>query len=194
MANQQGRRSGRQAPVAALILASAVAAAVLVVGALAITQHAETTLAKAEGPIQLSSNPVWVPLRDPETGAALTLDMLRERRAGDRIVLVLRDLSADAQPGSAFTVHLGTAHLGMARAAEPSAPADSVGRFSFYNEINAGTLKATPSSRSYDVKGALQRLATSGAGSDAIGVTIRPERQPAANAHATIGAIELVTQ
>lgn len=189
MANPLRRRSGRAAPVAALVLASAVAA-VLVVGALAITQHAETTLARAEGPIQLSSDPVWVPLRDPESGAALTLDMLRERRAGNRIVLVLRDLSADAQPGSAFTVQLGTS-----RASEPATTdTGSVGRFSFYNEINAGTLKATPSSRSYDVAGALQRLGTSGAGSDAIGVTIRPERRPAANAHATIGAIELVTQ
>jgi hypothetical protein len=189
MANPQARRSGRAAPVAALIVASAVAA-VLVVGALAITEHAETTLAKADGPVQLSSNPVWVPLRDPESGAALTIDMLRERRAGARIVLVLRDLSADAQPGTAFAVHIG-----VSRTPEPStADPGYAGRFSFYNEINSGALKATPSSRSYDVAGALQRLGTSGAGSDAIGVTIRPERQPSARARATIGAIELVTQ
>jgi hypothetical protein len=189
MANPQRRRSGRAAPVAALLLASAVAA-VLVVGALAIAEHASTTIARADGPIQLSSSPVWVPLRDPSSGAALTVDMLRERRAGDRIVLVLRDLSAGAQPGTAFVVHIG-----ISRPPEPlTAGSGYAGRFSFYNEINAGALKATPSSRSYDVAGALQRLATSGAGGEAIGVTIRPERQPAANAHATIGAIELVTQ
>jgi hypothetical protein len=186
MANPQRRRSRRTALVAALIVASAVA--VLVVGALAISEHAPNTLARAEGPIQLSSNPVWVPLRDPQSGAALTLDTLRDR-SGDRIILVLRDLSAEAQPGSNFAVHIGTAQAADAS----NTDAGYVGRFSFYNEINAGSLKAAPTSRSYDVTGALQRLLTSAAGGEAVGVTIRPERRPDANARATIGAIELVT-
>src|SRR5436305_15246 len=171
MANPRTRRLGRGAAVAALILASAVA--VLVVGALAISEPAPNTLARAEGPIQLTSNAVWVPLRDPQSGAPVTLHTLSERLARNRILLVVRDLSAEVQPGSNFAVHIGTSP-----AAEPSiGEAGYVGRFSFYNEINAGSLKAAPSSRSYDVTHALQRLLASGPGGDPIGVTIRPERQ-----------------
>ncbi len=149
---------------------------------------ASVTVAQTSDPVRLLKGTVWVPLRQPGFDTRLTPEVLRSILNGQHLRLVLKDISADAQPGSAFNVYLG-----LAQAAAP-AKDDShyVGRFSFYNEINAGALKATPSVRTYDITPLVKRLLASGTLGDPVGVTIAPERTPDANANPTIGRIEIV--
>jgi hypothetical protein len=176
---------------ASLTAALAVALSPLSAGALVTSPQPQENVAKADGPITLVGGPVWVPLTDAETGAPLTGAALTRRLATGRAMLVLDNLSADAQPGSPFAVYLG-----LASTAAPAKPATSdphyVGRFAFFNEINEGSLKATPSRRSYDVTALLGRLRSSGSVDAPIGVTIAPEREPAAAVRATIGRIDIV--
>jgi hypothetical protein len=168
-------------------LLAAAAVAVVQCSAGARTTPSQGSVAKVNGPVVLQKGPVFVPLNNPDTGGLLTHDALEKRAGGGRLTLVLSNISAEDQPGSPFAVYVG-----LAPNAEPvKNDPHYVGRFSFFNEINAGALKATPSSRTFDVGAVLQRLRSAGTLNAPIGITIVPEREPAGEVRATIGSIEL---
>jgi hypothetical protein len=147
----------------------------------------QDSIAKTAAPVALQAHAVWVPLNIEGRDTVLTRDALDARARSGRVTLVLDGLTAEDQPGSPFAVYLALAPNADPEKNDPH----YVGRFTFFNEINAGPLKATPSSRTYDVTAVLQRLRDAGALAGPIGVTIVPERQTQGEVRATIGRIEL---
>jgi hypothetical protein len=143
---------------------------------------------KASGPARLGKDLLWVGLTDPATGSPLTRDVLHNASQGRRLMLVLSGISAEAPPNSAFDIFLTPSGSGTPSKDDPR----YVGSLSFYGEINHGPLKATPSSRSYDVTEVARRLSASNSSSEPIGVAIVPARTPSPDARPTIGSIEIV--
>ena len=150
----------------------------------------QVVIAQTRSPIRLVGNGVWVGFTEAEVSTQLTSGVLRRWVAKRRLILILKDISADAQPESSFAVYLGLASSESPAKDDPH----YVGQFSFYNEINAGELKATPSVRTFDITRLVQRLLASHAIADPIGVRILPERRPMDNANATIGSITIVAR
>jgi hypothetical protein len=177
-----GRRAG--------LLAAALAALPLTACSLMATSPPQTTLARTDKAIALQARSVWAPLTDAGTSTLLTRSALEKTLAAGRVTLVLNEISAEEQPGSPYSIYVG-----LAPDAEPvKNDPHYVGRFSFFNEINHGSLKATPSQRTFDVTAVLQRLRAAGALDGPIGITLTPDRQPEGTVRATIGNIELRRQ
>jgi hypothetical protein len=149
-----------------------------------------TVIAQTHSPIRLGDSGVWVDFTEAEARTQLTSGVLRGWVAKRRLILILKDISADTQPESSFVVYLGLAPSESPAKDDPH----YVGRFSFYNEINAGELKATPSVRSFDITSLVLHLLAAHAIADPIGVRILPERRPADNANASIGSITIAAQ
>ena len=145
-------------------------------------------LAKTSGPARLGKDLLWIGLNDPATGSPLTREALRNASGARRLMLVLNEISAEAPPNSAFDIFLGLS----ANATPSKDDLRYIGSLSFYGEINHGSLKATPSSRSFDVTEVARRLSASNGSSEPIGVTIVPARTPSPDARPTIGSIEIV--
>ena len=97
-------------------------------------------LAQSPGPLTLSETPAWAPLIDADTQQPLSATVLRQQLVGGRLFLVLKDITAQAQPGTAFTVYLGV----PASFRGSRDDTHYVGRLAFFDEISHGSLTATP--------------------------------------------------
>jgi hypothetical protein len=152
---------------------------------------ASMTIARAEGPIALGAEParVWVKPVGDEKSLAAHLERLGPDR---QVFLVLNGLSAETQPRTAFAIYLDSDPNGTRGVRESESP--RVGRITFYEEIREGRTDAPTTFRSFDVTARLQELRASGRLTDALAVTIVPERKTAAAAKATVANIELVAR
>jgi hypothetical protein len=176
----------RYGSMAALLIAMACS------GSLSSVRGAQgdsVTIAQTSGPLPPVNGPLWAPLKESNSGTKLRPDSLRQLLTRLHLRVVVKEISAEAQPGTAFNIYLGLMPSSVPAKDDPH----FVGRFWLYNEINAGSLKATPSVRVYDIRPSLERSLARGALGDTVGVTIAPERTPAPNANVTIGSIAIVT-
>src|ERR1700731_4758995 len=67
----------------------------------------QVVIAQSRSSIHLLETAVWVPLTEGEVDTSLTSNVLGHWVAMRRLSLILKDISADAQPTSAFAVYLG---------------------------------------------------------------------------------------
>jgi hypothetical protein len=156
-----------------------------------INDEVPLVIARTSSPARLEETAVWVPLNEAaEAGKTLTPDMLRQWVPKRRLSLILKDISADAQPASPFAVYLGLAPSASPAEQDPH----YVGKFWFYNEINSGALKATPSVRTFDITSLVRHLLKAHAFANPVGVMIVPERMPLRDANAAVGSIAIVAQ
>lgn len=150
-----------------------------------------SVIAQAVLPTRLQEVPVWVELnKTADAKESLTPDMLGQWIANRKLTLILKDLSADAQPASPYSVYFG---LSPSELPEKDSP-NYVGRFWLYSEINTNELKATPTLRAFDITYLVRRLFEAHAMANPIGVMIVPERSPSKNTNFTIGSILLIAQ
>jgi hypothetical protein len=164
---------------------------VLVLAVALWSAAASMTIARAEGPIALGTEParVWLKPSGGETSMAAPLDRLGP---GRQVFLVLNGLSAETQPRTAFAIYLDPDPAGTRGVRESESP--RVGRITFYEEIREGRTEAPATFRSFDVTARLQELRVSGRLTDTLAVTIVPERKTAAEAKASLANIELVAR
>lgn len=154
-------------------------------------EEISSVIAQSALPIRLQEVPVWVQLnKTADTKESLTPDMLNQWIVNRKLTLILKDLSADAQPASPYSVYFG---LSSSARPEKDGP-NYVGRFWLYSEINMNELKATPTLRSFDITYLAKRLFEAHTMANPIGVMIVPERSPSKNTNFTIGSILLVAQ
>lgn len=167
---------------------------VLVLAVALWSAAASMTVARADGPIALGAEPVraWLKSAGGDGGAKSIAAQL-ERLGPDRqVFLVLNGLSAETQPRTAFAIYLDPDPSGTRGVRESESP--RVGRITFYEEVREGRTEAPTTFRSFDVTARLQELRVSGRLTDALAVTIVPERKTAAEAKATLANIELVAR
>jgi hypothetical protein len=142
------------------------------------------TLAAA-GRVALGGETVRVPL-EPGAGAALPRRLTD--LGGRRLLLVLANLEAAAQPGIVYEVYLGLPPGAAPSASDPH----YVGTLNFFAVAPPNT---AAQSRSYDVTSLASRLASQGS-AEGLAVTIVPTQPSptAAAANAAIGRIALAVQ
>lgn len=146
-------------------------------------------VARAAGPIQLGAERIDVPLKAIDDGVSLA-KRLDSVRAASKVVLALRDISADEAPGTQFRIYL---ELPAGRT-PTEADAHEISRLAFFNEVRAGREDAPTSSRTYDITSTLTTLQALGAIGDPVTVSFVPQRPPAPNAKAVVGRIELLVR
>jgi tyrosinase len=149
-------------------------------------QRGDQMLLSARGPFRLSAAPVEIPLHGdfslPAKVTALT--------PGERIYLVLRELSADEQPGVVYRIYLG----GVAEAKKED-QGRLLGTVNFFNAVPLRDAKPgarAGSTRSIDVTEVLRKLRAASNLREPVTVTIQPSGAPVATAKPMIGRVELV--
>ena len=155
---------------------------------------ASMTIARADGPIALGAAPtrVWLTPVGGEKSAeslAARLELLGPDRP---VFLVLNGPSAATQPRTAFAIYLDPDPSATHGVRESESP--RVGRLTFSAEVRDARTDAPPAFRSFDVTARLQELRVSGRLTDALAVTIVPERKTAAEIKATLANIELMAR
>ena len=156
-------------------------------------------IAQSKAEIILADSPTRVALSDtsspdaPKVSLAAELETLEP---GQRLSLILRDLHADAAPGTLF--HL---FLDLPEGVTPDLKARDphlVGNFNFFNSVKPSS--GSPSTadrksfRSYDITSPLQKLQQSARLPGETTVTIIPSHAIAPNSRPVIGRIEIVLQ
>ena len=146
-------------------------------------------IARAARRIELGPGRIDVTL-DPVDGMAGLAKRLDTLPANAKVILVVRELSADQQPGTQFRVYFELPEGRTPTDADPH----EVGRIAFFNEVRAGREDAPTSWRSYDITQVVRTVQALGMIQGPLTVSIIPQRPPAADAKAVVGEIELIVR
>jgi hypothetical protein len=147
-------------------------------------------LAAAPLPVKLGSGPITLTLAPVDAAEESTLSAaLKNLKPEEHLYLVIRDLKASEPPGVFYDVYLDLPRRAHPRLEDPHI----VGTLNFYNSVgvSAGnpefffSFDITDTARSLQVRNLLSGRTT---------LTIVPSGDPAANAEAVVGRIELVKQ
>lgn len=155
-------------------------------------------LLSAPGPIQLGAGPVEIflhPAAQGASGSSLSA-RIAALAPGERVYLVLRGLSAQAQPGVVYHIYI---YIGVPGAAPANATSQPQGRLAgtlnFFNVVplkGATMDRASQSTRSIDVTQVLKDLQSSRGLGDQLRVTVWPSGSPVPAAKPAIGQLDLV--
>jgi tyrosinase len=142
------------------------------------------------GPVTLGSGPVRVQLKGEER--TNLLQHFGALKAEEQIFVVLRDLSADSQPGVLYHVYLNVPEGG-----KPELPQDRyIGAVNFFGSMHEGH-DGGPTTRfvSFEISRVLAKLKAGGMSAEtATSVTIVPSGEPSAEAKPIIGQIAILKQ
>lgn len=151
-------------------------------------------LAALTSPTQVARTPLQLNLARPAAaapGARTLTDQIRSLE-DKSVYLVLQNVQAEAAPGVVYDVYLG-----LAQGAPPGPISPNyVGTINFFGVTMAGPDMSgmTPRTFSLDVTDKIKALQASGALSETPAVTLVPQGEPAENARASIGQVQLVSQ
>jgi len=154
------------------------------------------TRARATSAVQLGNQPVSVSLQAPPSTAAGLSDlvqMVRNLGPTRRLFLVIRNLSADAQPGALF-------HIFLELPTNAAASADSshkIGSINFFDAVGHGghSAAAVPQKFfSFDITDLAKQLAAEGRLTTTPRLTIAPSNELETDARPVVGEITLIEQ
>ena len=146
-------------------------------------------LATASLPVKLGHGPIALTLA-PASAEETTLSAaLKNLKPEEHINLVIRDLNASEPPGVFYDVYLDLPQGARPKPEDPH----TVGTLNFYNSV--GVSAGNPGFFfSFDITGTAKSLQAHNLLGSRTTVTIVPSGNPAANAEAVLGRIELVKQ
>jgi hypothetical protein len=154
----------------------------------------EQVLLSASGPFKLGAGPVDIPLHAAQgvPGGSFS-GKIAALAPGESMYLVLRGLSAAAQPGVVYNIYVGAARA--TQSDTNSQPQGRAGTLNFFNVVplkGAKAARAAQSTRSIDVTEVLKKLQASGLLGAQLIVTVWPSGSPVAAAKPAIGRVDLV--
>jgi tyrosinase len=155
------------------------------------------TRARVAAAVQLGTTPVRAQLVAPPTAAAGLADLVtrvRNLSGNRRLFLVIRNLSAQAPPGTLFNVFLEL----PGDVAGADAEANKIGSIHFFDAVphgGHGTAAGSPQKFfSFDITDLAKRLVSEGRLTATPTLTIAPADQVEADARPVVGEITLVEQ
>jgi len=156
------------------------------------------TRARATSPVQLGSAPVTVSLQQPPSTAAGLGDlaqMVTNLGPTRRLFLVIRSLSAEAQPGALFHIFL---ELPTDATASPDS-SNKIGSINFFDAVGHdghSAAAATPQQKffSFDITDLAKRLAAEGRLTATPRLTFAPSNELETEARPVVGEITLIEQ
>jgi hypothetical protein len=146
-------------------------------------------IAVAAGPVRLVEAPVRVPLSPPAGGAGIA-SAIESMEPGERLFLVLRDLSAAEPPGVLYHLYLSLPPGAVPAEDDPR----HAGSINFYAAVRPEPAEPGSAFHSFDVTEAIRALGERGELDEPLMLTILPAGEPAGGSGATVGRIELVVQ
>jgi len=155
------------------------------------------TRARATSAVELGNQPVTVSLQAPPSTAAGLGDlvqMVRNLGPNRRLFLVIKNLSAQDQPGALF-------HVFLELPDNTAASADSsnkIGNINFFDAVGHGGHTATTGPQqkffSFDITDLAKQLAAEGRLTTTPQLTIAPSNELETNARPVVGEITLIEQ
>lgn len=149
--------------------------------------------ANAEGPFTLTNSAVRIPLKSVSrtaTGEGSLVSRLGTLKGGRSIYLIVKELSAQIQPGVIY--HL---YLDLPSGAKPARnDAHYVGTLNFFNAPFDGSAPRSDFFFSYDITPIARKLRERKLLAGQTTLTVSPASAPDAGSAPTIGRVELVEQ
>jgi hypothetical protein len=148
-------------------------------------------VARASGPFELRSEPLRVTLESIDTSREPLAARLLRLASGQRIVLMVNTLSADAPPGTRFYVYLN-----LPKTITAPTPNDPrlVGEFAYFGEVRTPDGLPPSTYRRFDITSLLRQLHEDGQATGPVTVTIAAARAVSEGAKPTIGDITVLVQ
>ncbi len=147
-------------------------------------------LARAEGPFLLSATPTAIPLEGLKTPNISLATMISTLSPGGRLLLVVRGVTAEQQPGVVYQIYLD---LPEGNLPDPTGP-HYIGTLNFYRARPASSNATAGTFESFDITAAAARVEPLQMRDQPTTIVFAPAGRPADNARPSIGRLEVVRQ